>query len=81
MSATEIGPTRIVPCLLCGHPAIAIFSMPGGCVVHPREEVQALCPQHIVRATPLGGMGLLVDLRADTSVAVPELGLPASPLP
>jgi hypothetical protein len=68
-------------CLLCGAPAIAVFEMPGGCVVHPRATVQPLCPQHVVRATPLRGMRLLYDLRADRSGAVPELGLPAEASP
>lgn len=65
-------------CLLCGASAIAVFAMSGGCIVYPQEKIQSLCPQHIIRATPLGKIILIKDLREDTSYAIPELGLPAS---
>lgn len=66
-------------CLLCGKEAIAIFDMPKGCIVYPLEIKQALCPQHIMRSTPLGGMTLIEDFRIDKSFPIPELGLPAIP--
>lgn len=69
----------MIECLLCGAPAIAIYNMPGGCYVYPQVKIQALCPQHIIKASPQNGMELIEDLREDKSYAVPELGLPAVP--
>lgn len=45
--------------------------MPGGCVVYPNYFLQALCPHHTERATPLDGMILLVDHRLPGSPGLP----------
>jgi hypothetical protein len=37
--------------------------MPWGCVAQPKVTVQPLCEHHMRRATPLGGMELIKDLR------------------
>jgi hypothetical protein len=42
----------------CG-PAIARYAMDRGCVCFPDDREQDLCAQHVVRATPLGGMELI----------------------
>jgi hypothetical protein len=47
----------------CG-PAVAVFEMSAGCICYPADREQALCMQHIVRATPLGTMELKDDLSA-----------------
>lgn len=50
-------------CRFCGEPAVAVFRLPGGCVCFPDDREQALCPQHILRATPLAGMELMITLK------------------
>jgi hypothetical protein len=45
-------------CELCDSDAAALFALPKGCVCSPKQ-IQLLCMQHVVRATPLGGMRLL----------------------
>jgi hypothetical protein len=45
--------------------AVAVFAMSEGCVCFPDDREQALCMQHIVRATPLGEMTLIRDLTVD----------------
>lgn len=49
-------------CRFCTDQAVAVFDLPLGCVCLPCDRVQALCMQHIVRATPLGGIELREDL-------------------
>lgn len=49
-------------CRFCGAAAVAVFALPRGCICYPDDREQALCPQHVIRATPLGGMTLLRDL-------------------
>lgn len=58
-------------CIQCGNPAIAVFRFDEGCVVYPDIQLQPLCPQHIVKATPLGGMELVRDLRLPGSMGIP----------
>jgi hypothetical protein len=48
----------IEKCILCGDTAAALFAMPRGCVCSDKQ-IQLLCMQHVVRATPLEGMYLL----------------------
>jgi hypothetical protein len=43
-------------CRFCGFAACAVFSMGQGCVCYPEDREQALCPHHVLRATPLGSM-------------------------
>jgi hypothetical protein len=43
---------------------VAVFELSAGCVCYPVDREQALCMQHIVRATPLGTMELTDDLSA-----------------
>jgi hypothetical protein len=47
-----------IKCNLCDDKPAGLFSMPKGCVCSP-DILQYLCMQHVVRATPLGGMYLL----------------------
>lgn len=42
-------------CRLCDAPAVGIYHMPRGCIC-ASDPVQALCAQHIQRATPIAGM-------------------------
>lgn len=53
------------PCRFHNTPAVAVFRMPGGCTCFPEDTEQALCMQHVVRATPLNRMYLLRDLTPD----------------
>lgn len=39
-----------------------MFHVPEGCVVYPADRLQALCMQHIVGETSIGGMALVTDL-------------------
>jgi hypothetical protein len=50
-----------VKCRFCSASAIAKYAMDRGCVCFPDDREQALCAQHIIRATPLGSMELLED--------------------
>jgi hypothetical protein len=43
-------------------PADAIYALSDGCLCYPDDREQALCRQHIDRATPLGTMTLVRDL-------------------
>jgi hypothetical protein len=54
------GPDR--PCDFCASPAVAVFSLPGGCVARPGAQSQALCEHHARKARPLAGMALALDL-------------------
>lgn len=49
-------------CRFCDDEALAIFHFSRGCVCYPDDRQQTLCWQHVVRATPLGGMELIEDL-------------------
>lgn len=49
-------------CRFCGTPAVAVFSLDEGCACFPDDREQALCMQHIVRASPLGEMAMVRDL-------------------
>jgi hypothetical protein len=55
-----------VPCRFCGKPAVAVFKLPEGCLVFKNDREQALCPQHVVSATPIGAMTL-------SEVLIPEV--------
>lgn len=46
-------------CRFCSHPAVAQFSLPGGCFCYPNDREQDLCPQHIINAEPIKGMKLV----------------------
>ena len=54
-----------VKCRFCKSDALAVFHLPRGCFCYPDDREQALCPQHIIRATPLGEMTLKEVLDAD----------------
>jgi hypothetical protein len=47
------------PCRFCGAASIGVYAFDEGCLCYPDDREQALCPQHVVRATPLEGMRLL----------------------
>ena len=51
-------------CHLCESLAVGIFDLPGGCVCSP-DTTQALCAQHALKSTALGGIFLLRDLTAE----------------
>jgi hypothetical protein len=53
--------TADVKCRFCTAPALARYAMDRGFVCFPDDREQALCAQHIIRATPLGSMELLED--------------------
>jgi hypothetical protein len=38
---------------------MAVFSLEKGCFCYPDDRQQALCPQHYVKATPIGKMELV----------------------
>jgi hypothetical protein len=61
-------PTPEIPCRFCrnGTPAVAIFTLPKGCFVYAEDREQALCCQHIVRATSIGEMTLKTVLDGPT---------------
>jgi hypothetical protein len=52
----------IVPCRFCGEGSSAVgkYAMPEGCFCYPNDREQALCAQHVIRATPIGAMELVV---------------------
>ena len=56
------GPVR---CCLCGDEAVAVFSLPGGCVARPDLTEQPLCLHHAVRSQPRDGIVLERDLTMD----------------
>jgi len=49
-------------CRFCDEGAVAVFSLSAGCVCHPNDREQALCAQHIERATPLGTMTRIASI-------------------
>jgi hypothetical protein len=49
------------PCKFCGQLAIVRVALPEGCLCYPEDREQALCPQHLDRASPLGEMFVLED--------------------
>jgi hypothetical protein len=53
-------------CRFCGTPAVAVFDLDRGCFCHPEDREQALCMQHVVKASPLGEMLLQRDLTDGT---------------
>lgn len=55
-------------CRHCEDPAVAVYYFDQGCIAKPDVTVQPLCLHHEKRATPLGGMELLKDLRVGTDV-------------
>jgi hypothetical protein len=55
-------------CSLCDDNAIAVYSLPKGCIAYPELKIQALCAQHIVKAQPRSGMVLLEDLTLEKLV-------------
>lgn len=48
----------VMKCRFCRSSAIAIYELSKGCFCYPEDKEQALCPQHIVSATPIGTMEL-----------------------
>ena len=54
-----------IPCRFldrgCKHPAVAVYYLPAGCVCW-KDPVQALCWQHVEKATDIGGMTKLAQL-------------------
>jgi hypothetical protein len=52
-------------CRFCDSKPVAVFAFDSGCVCYPEDRRQALCMQHVVRATPLGSMQLAQDLTCD----------------
>lgn len=59
----------VVPCRFCGTPAVAVFELDAGCACFPDDRRQALCMQHVVRASPLGTMELAEDLTSGAFTA------------
>ena len=45
-------------CRFCSAAAVAVFTLSDGCFCFPDDREQALCLQHIVKATPSGTMDL-----------------------
>jgi hypothetical protein len=58
-------PDHPTPCRFCGDPAVAVFALDRGCLCYPEDREQALCMQHVVRASPAGSMLLTADLTRD----------------
>jgi hypothetical protein len=55
-------------CRFCSDP---VFELSAGCVCYPDDRYQALCMQHVIKATPLGGrMTLIEDLTVDGGFAM-----------
>ena len=54
-------------CRFCSAKALGRFALDKGCLCYPDDREQDLCQQHVVRATPLGSMELLVDYTLDGS--------------
>jgi hypothetical protein len=54
-----------VRCRFCGDAAVVGAYLPRGCVCHPADLYQALCYHHFLRATPLGGLDIIVDFTAE----------------
>jgi hypothetical protein len=50
-------------CRFCNSPAAGRFALSRGCVAFPEDREQLLCLHHWCRATPLGDMVLVEDLR------------------
>jgi len=59
----ETGPQ----CRFTDGEAVARFALDKGCFCYPDDREQDLCLHHIVKATPLGGMKLIVDYTLDGS--------------
>jgi len=57
-----------VRCRFCNDAAVGIFEFPGGCICYPEDRRQALCMQHVIRATPLDGMSLVEDLTMEKAL-------------
>lgn len=55
----------VVLCRFCATPATAVYAMDRGCFCYPDDREQALCPQHIDRASPLGSMVLVRELHIE----------------
>lgn len=53
----ELAPGTI--CRFCSSEAVGLYALDRGCVCYPDDREQALCAQHVVRATPLGGFDLV----------------------
>lgn len=53
---------RDLKCRFCDSPAVAVFRLDAGCACHPNDREQALCEQHVVKATPIGDMVLIRSL-------------------
>jgi hypothetical protein len=49
----------LVPCRFCDMPSVEIYRLDKGCFRYPDDHEQALCSQHVLRATPLGEMILI----------------------
>jgi hypothetical protein len=42
-------------------PAVVRVALPRGCVCRPADREQDLCHHHLRKATPLGGMTIILD--------------------
>ncbi len=62
MTTTTRQSENEIRCTLCDSFAVATFFLDHGCIAFPDVQTQSLCPQHIVKATPRGGMVLLENL-------------------
>lgn len=49
-------------CRFCTAEAVAVFDVPEGCACYPDDRQQALCMQHVVGESSIGGMILVDDL-------------------
>ena len=58
-------------CRFCSAPAAATYALDAGCLCYPEDREQALCVQHIIRATPLGAMRLLAVVNAAEYAVLP----------
>ena len=57
-----------LPCRFCGASAVGIYYFDKGCGCYPNDRLQALCAQHVDKATPIGGMRFIGRLgRRDES--------------
>lgn len=49
----------MIPCRFCGAPAVGVYALDKGCFCYPDDREQALCSQHVCRATPVTTMILV----------------------
>lgn len=46
----------MIKCRFCEEQAVGVFILDKGCACYPNDKEQALCEQHISKATPIGNM-------------------------